>query len=394
MSERLPYGRHSIDSEDVRAVVEALESGWLTEGPARAAFEAALAEATGARFAVALANGTLALQAAYFAAGLGPGNALLTSPITFAATAHAAWHLGADIRFADIDPESALLDPEDVARRLSPDVRVLAPVHLAGQPCDMPALRSVADRVGALVVEDACHALGAELFDPASGEWTRVGACRHSDMTVFSFHPVKHVAMGEGGAVTTNDEELARRVRLFGSQGIEHDPDRFDHPPEGPWSYEVQVLGTNARASELHCALGRSQLTKLPRFLARRREIARRYTTAFDDLTGLRPLAVRSVVRPAWHLYGVRLDLDRLAWSRLDLVEALDERGIGTAVHYAPVHLQPLYRKERGFRPGDFPRAEAYADCALTLPLFPSMTDTDVERVISAVREVLSDPSR
>jgi len=390
----LPYGQHGLEEEDVQAVVEALRSGRLTQGPRVAAFEEALAAAVGARHAVAVSSGTAALQAAYFAAGLGPGHELVTSPITFAATANAALHLGAGVGFADVDPETALLDPQMLEARLSPTTRVIAPVHFAGQPCDLPALRAVAERTGTLLVEDAAHALGAEYFDAETGEWLPAGSCRHGHMAIFSFHPVKHVAMGEGGAVTTNDPELADRLRLFRSHGITRERKRLERPDEGPWYYEMQALGTNARVTDLQCALGLSQLARLPRLVARRRAIAARYDAAFAACPLLRPLAQRPTARSSYHLYIVRLQLERLTRGRREIVERLHAQGIGAHVHYIPVHTHPYYRKELGFRCGDFPWAERYYERALTLPLFPALSDADVERVIDAVLSTLESAAR
>ena len=388
MSEFLPYARQDVSDDDVRAVVEVLHSGWLTQGPAVEAFEEALAHSVGARFAVATCNGTAALHAAYHAAGLGPGQVCLTTPITFAATANAALYLGAGVDFADVDPDTALLDPEATARALGPATRVLAPVHMAGQPADVGALRALADPLGAVVVEDAAHALGAEYFDTAANEWVPVGACRHSHMTVFSFHPVKQVAMGEGGAVTTNNPELRERLLRFRDHGLVRDPRHFEEPDSGPWHREMQSLGMNYRASDLHCALGRSQLRRLPHFVERRRAIAARYDAAFAGHPHVQPLAQRDTARSSHHLYIVQLDVDA-GVDRRRVVESLHARGIGAHVHYLPVHLHAWYRKERGFAPGAFPAAERYYARALTLPLFPAMSDADVERVIDALLSVL-----
>jgi dTDP-4-amino-4,6-dideoxygalactose transaminase len=254
---------------------------------------------------------------------------------------------------------------------------------MAGQPVDLPALRALADDVGAVVVEDACHGLGAEYFDASAGDWVPVGACRHSAMAVFSFHAVKHVAMGEGGAVTTNDPELRERLVRFRNHGIRFDPASFEEPDPGPWHREMHELGMNYRVSDIHCALGLSQLRRLDAFVARRREIAARYDAAFADDPRVRPLDQRSTAHSAWHLYVVRVEAQR----RRNVIEQLHTRGIGAHVHYLPVHLHPWYRKQHGFAPGSFPGAEAYYASAVTLPLFPAMSDADVDRVIAAMRE-------
>ncbi len=387
MSERapfLPYGRQDVDEDDVRAVCAVLRSKPLTQGEAVIAFEQALATRVGARFAVAVCNGTAALHTAYHAAGLRPGRTCLTTPITFAATANAALLLGADVEFADADAATALVDPEAVHRRAGPKTQVVAPVHMAGQPADLPALRAIADDVGAVVVEDACHALGAEYFDAATGEWVQVGSCRHSAMTVFSFHPVKHVAMGEGGAITTNDPDLRDRLLRFREHGITRDPAAFEERDPGPWHREMHELGMNYRVSDIHCALGLSQLRRLDAFVDRRRAIAARYDAAFADHPGVSPLVQRPGAHSSWHLYVVGVDPER----RRAVIEGLHARGIGAQVHYLPVHLHPWYRKHRGFQPGAFPGAERYYESAVTLPLFPAMADEDVERVIVAVGEL------
>jgi UDP-4-amino-4,6-dideoxy-N-acetyl-beta-L-altrosamine transaminase len=381
LSEFLPYARQDVNDDDVRAVVEVLRSGWLTQGPQVEGFENELARMVGARFAVVVCNGTAALHAAYHAAGLGPGQVCLTTPITFPATANAALYLG-----ADVEPDTALIDPEAAARAMGPATRVLAPVHMAGQPADLVALRALADSVGALVVEDAAHALGAQYFDSEANVWFPVGSCRHSHMTVFSFHPAKHVAMGEGGAVTTNDPELYERLRRFRDHGLVRDPALFEEPDPGPWHREMHDLGMNYRASDLHCALGRSQLRRLPKFVKRRRAIAARYDEAFAADPRIHPLTQRDTARSSYHLYVVQLDTDRRR-----VVEELHARNIGAHVLYPPIHLHPWYRKERGFAPGAFPAAERYYERCVALPLFPAMSDADVERVIDALLSILED---
>jgi UDP-4-amino-4,6-dideoxy-N-acetyl-beta-L-altrosamine transaminase len=375
----LPYARQTIAESDVRALSAAARADYLTQGPGVAAFEAALATATGARFAVALSSGTAALHAAYAAAGLGPGGALLTSAITFAGTANAALYLGATVRFADVSPGTALLDPEALPD--DPRVRVLAPVHLTGQVAEMERLAAIARRRDWVIVEDGCHALGAE-YQTGDGQWHAVGACHHSAMCCFSFHAVKHITTGEGGAVTTNDEAYYRAMLRFRTHGITRDPSELTRD-DGPWYYEQQELGFNYRITDLQCALGLSQLRRLDTFVERRRALAARYDAAFAALLNLpevRPLAVPARSRGSYHLYVIRVP----AQLRRPLFEEMQNMGIGVSVHYLPVYRHPYYQRH-GFADLRLPQAEQYYAEAITLPLFPAMADTDVDRVVQSL---------
>jgi len=376
----IPYARQEIDDADVAAVAAALRAPFLTQGPAVARFEAALAEAVGARHAVAFSSGTAALHAAYAAAGAGPGFGVLTSPVTFAATANAARYLGAPVQFADVDAASGLLDPAAAARAAAHDVAILAPVHLAGQVADLPALAALAARRGWTVIEDAAHALGATWRD-AEGREHRVGDCALSAMTCFSFHAVKHVTTGEGGAVTTNDADTARRLRRFRTHGITRDPAELQ-APDGPWYYEQHELGFNYRLSDLQCALGLSQLARLGGFVARRREIAARYAARFAAAPHVRPLAIPAGSHGSWHLYVVLLPPAR----RRATYDALHAAGIQANVHYLPVYRHPYYRRT-GFAATSLPGAEAYYAGALSLPMWPGLDDATVDRVADVVIE-------
>lgn len=383
----LPYGRQWIDDGDVATVVEVMLSDWLTQGPAVERFEKAVADAVGAREAVAVANGTAGLHIAAIAAGLGPGKRLWTSPITFVASANCALYCGAGVDFVDIDPVDANMSPDRLAEKLAAADRegtlpdVVVPVHFGGQPCDMAAIGGLARRYGFKVIEDACHAIGA-----IDRDGLKTGACDRSDMTVFSFHPVKVVTTGEGGMVTTNDPRLAAHLRRARTHGITRDFGPGD-PPDGPWAYRQVEVGYNYRLTDIQAALGCSQLGRLEEFIARRNTLARRYDRELADLP-LRPLPVCQGARSAYHLYAVRIDEAAAGLSRREVFERLAERGIRCQVHYIPVHLQPVYRR-LGFGPGDFPAAEAYYREAITLPLFPAMSDADQDRVIGALREIL-----
>lgn len=402
--EFLPYGRQEITEDDIRAVVGVLRSDWLTQGPAVPAFEDKLADFLGAREAVACANGTAALHLAMLALNITRGDIIVTTPNTFAATANCGRFVGAEVRFADIDAETGLIDPESVARLLAQDtekkIKAVLPVHFAGQPADLPRIYELAQRHGAQVVDDACHALGATYM--YEGQQIQIGNSPHSDLTVFSFHPVKHIAMGEGGAVVTNNRELADRVRLFRNHGISRQefacPDAAyssDGIPN-PWYYEMTTLGFNYRLTDIQAALGTSQLKRLPDSLVRRRAIAALYrellNRSFPDNT-LRPLAMRPEIGHAYHLFVVHIDFDRLGISRAAVMNRLRARGIGTQVHYIPLHRQPYYRRLQGDAELTLPQAERYYESVLSLPMFPGLSDTDVEQVVFELRAaVMSQP--
>ena len=371
----LPYGRHTVDDEDIESVVTALRSGWLTTGPTVAAFEAAFAEAVGARYAVAVSNGTAALHAAAFAAGVGPGDDVVTTPLTFAATANCARYLGATVVFADVRPDTLNLDPADVARRITPRTRAIIPIDYTGQPADLDELGQLAARHGLTVIEDASHALGATYHG------RRIGAV--APLTTFSLHPVKHVTTGEGGVVTTDDPALRDRLKMFRTHGITSDASE-----RAGWLYEMVALGFNYRLSDLQCALGLSQLRKLGGSLKRRRAIAAAYAERFASVAELEAVTMLPDRESAWHLYVVRLRLDRLRVDRAEIFRALRAENIGVNVHYIPVPWHPYYR-DLGYRRGGWPVAEAAYEGLLSLPMFPAMTDHDVDDVVRAVTKVV-----
>jgi perosamine synthetase len=370
----LPYGRQEIDDDDVAAVVEALRSDWLTTGPRVDEFERALAEVAGAAEAVAVSNGTAALHAAYHALGIGPGDEVVLPPITFAATANAVLYVGATPVFADVDPDTLLLDPAAAAAAITKRTAAVVAVDYAGQPAEYGALRELCDRAGVLLVSDACHSIGGDL------DGAPVGSL--ADASCFSFHPVKHVTTGEGGAVVTADPEIAARARRFRNHGI--DSDHRSRAAAGAWFYEQVELGFNYRLSDLQCALGTSQLRRLPAWIERRRALAARYDELLTELDGVEPLAVRPGVGHAYHLYVVQVDGQRDA-----VFSALRADGIGANVHYVPVHLHPYYRERLGTRAGQFPVAENAYTRLLSLPLFPAMDDADVDRVVDALAAAL-----
>jgi perosamine synthetase len=382
----LPYGRQSLDDSDVQAVVEVLKSDWLTTGPKVAEFEEQFAAWVGARHAVSFSSGTAALHGAAFAAGLGPGDEAITTPLTFCATANCILYQGATPVFVDVSPDTLNLDPGEVFKKISSRTKAIIAVDYAGHPAALDELGQLAKTHGqrALLIEDACHALGAEY------RGKRVGGI--ADMTVFSFHPVKHLTTGEGGMVATNDARLAEALRRFRNHGISSEA--RERQEAGQWFYEMVLLGFNYRLTDIASALGLSQLTKLGPNLARRREIAACYTAAFRSVPGLIPPSVRAKVNPAWHLYPIRLDLARLRVDRGQIFRALRAENIGVSVHYIPVHLHPYYRDQFGHRDGECPVAEAAYERLISLPMFHGMTDADVTDVVGAVGKVISHYAR
>jgi perosamine synthetase len=385
MSERLPYGRQNVTESDIAAVSAALRSAMITQGPRVGEFEEALANAVGARYAVAFNSGTAALHAAYFAAGVGEGAEAITSPITFVATANAAYYLGGRVQFVDIDPRNVLIDPEALKKVKSAGrPTIVAPVHFGGQVADMDAISRLAKERGWVVVEDAAHALGARYV--VEGKEHRVGACAHSSMCCFSFHPVKHITTGEGGAVTTNDPELRDRLSLFRSHGITRNP-ALMRRNDGPWYYEQHALGFNYRITDFQCELGKSQLERLGDIVDRRRALAAQYDRLFSGHEFITPLQVPNYSRGSYHLYVVQVPAE----IRRSVFEMAQQDGLGVNVHYIPVHRQPYHVKKIGEL--RLENAEAYYERAITLPMFPEMTDSDAGRVVeimdSAVRRCL-----
>jgi len=376
----LPYGRQSVEEADIQAVVDVLRSDWLTTGPKVGEFEEVFAARVGAAHGVSFSSGTAALHAAAFTAGLKAGDEAITTPMTFAATANCVLYQGATPVFADVSADTLNLDPEQVIKKISPKTRAILPVDYAGHPAEMSAILKTAQERGLVVIEDACHALGAEY------RGRRVGNL--ADMTVFSFHPVKHITTGEGGMVTTNNPQFAETLRRFRNHGISSDARQ--RQSAGQWHYEMVLLGFNYRLPDLACALGLQQLQRLDSNLAQRREIAAVYTAAFREVPGVISPTVRAEVNPAWHLYPIRLDLAKLSVDRAQIFRALRAENIGVNVHYIPVHLHPYYRDRFGFRNGDFPVAEDTYARLVSLPMFHSMTDKDMHDVIAAVAKVFS----
>lgn len=371
----IPYGKQTIEEDDIQAVVEVLKSDYLTTGPKIAEFESTVADYVGAKYAVAIANGTAALHAACFAAGIGEGDEVITTPITFAASSNCVLYMGGTPVFADIDSRTYNIDPEDIRRKITDRTKAIIPVHLAGQPCDMEAIRTIAEEYNLIVIEDGAHALGSEY------KGKKVGSL--SPMTTFSFHPVKPVTTGEGGMIVTDDEDFYHRLTLFRSHGITRDEARMTKA-EGPWFYQQLELGYNYRITDIQCALGCTQMKKLDRFISRRRMLAERYNKAFAECENIITPYQLPETNSGWHLYIIQVkNVDRR-----EAVEALRREGIGVNVHYIPVYFHPYYQKH-GYSHVHCATAEEVYSRMISLPLYPGLTDEEQEEVIRKVKEIV-----
>jgi UDP-4-amino-4,6-dideoxy-N-acetyl-beta-L-altrosamine transaminase len=383
----IPYGRQDINADDIAAVVRVLESDFITQGPAVPAFEARVAELCGVRHACAVSSATAALHVACLALGLGPGDLLWTSPITFVASANVGMMCGADVDFIDVDPDTLCMSADALEARLSEAARggrlpkIVMPVHFAGQSADMARIRQLSEQYGFFVVEDGSHAIGARYGQ------RQVGSCEYSEVCVFSFHPVKIVTTGEGGVATTNDSRLAERMGLLRSHGITRDSSLMEGEPDGPWYYQQLMLGFNYRMTDIQAALGSSQISRLDAYVARRNAIADWYDAALRDLPLVLPRRVNANLS-AVHLYPVQV-AEHAGRDRLSLFNALRADGIGVNVHYIPVHLQPFWRR-RGFTPGYCPAAENYYRRALSLPMYPGLGETQLASIASSLRRQLA----
>ena len=380
------YGHQHITEKDIQAVERVLHSDWLTQGPAIEAFEKKVANYCGAKYAVAVTNATSALHIACKAAGLGEDDVLWTSPITFTASANCGRYCGADVDFVDIDDKTYNMSVAELRHKLETAVKkpkVVIPVHLAGQSCDMEAIKALADEYGFKIIEDASHATGADYKN------TKVGSCRYSDMTVFSFHPVKIVTTGEGGVVLTNNKELYEKLKLYRSHGITRDSDLMTQEADGPWYYQQIELGFNYRMTDMQAALGCSQMDSLDEFVARRRYLVKRYNEKLKNLP-LRTPYQDEATNPSWHIYIIRVDFTKVKLSKKEIFARMRDRGIVLNLHYIPVHTQPYYQK-LGFQKGDFPVSEKYYEEAITLPLYYDLTDEQQDEVIEALKEVLAE---
>lgn len=383
----IPYGKQNISQADIDAVTDVLTSDFLTQGPQVPLFEQSIAQMVGAQFALAVNSATSALHIACLALGLGRGDILWTSPITFVASANCALYCGASVDFVDIDPDtynlsvSALRAKLAIAKEHNCLPKVVVPVHLCGQPCDMQAIHALSLEYGFHIIEDASHAIGGSYHDHA------IGSCQYSDITVFSFHPVKIITTAEGGMVLTNQPQLAEKMNLLRSHGITRQPDQMTHPADGPWYYQQIELGFNYRMTELQAALGVSQLTRLKQFVSKRHELAAYYHNILQDLPIVLPYQLPDTYS-GLHLYVIRLIPERISKTHKEVFEALRAKGIGVNVHYIPVHTQPYYQ-QLGFKLGDFPQAEQYYATALSLPMFPDLSTEQMDAIAQSLKEVL-----
>lgn len=375
----IPYGRQYIDNDDINAVIEVLKSDFLTTGPKIKEFEDKLADYVGAKYAVAISNGTAALHAACFAAGIGEGDEVITSPITFAASANAVLYCSGKPVFADISPKTYNIDLEDIKRKITDKTKAIIPVHYTGQPCDMDKILKIADEYDLMVIEDGAHALGGEYKDKKVGS---IG-----DMTTFSFHPVKHITTGEGGAITTNDKELYEKLIMFRTHGITRDNDKLIND-DSPWYYEQHYLGFNYRMTDIQAALGISQMKKLYEFLEKRRKLIKIYNEELRNIDGIVIPYQLENTNSAWHLYVIKLELNKMKAGRREIFEELRKKDIGVNVHYIPVYYHPYYQN-LGYKKGLCPNAEKLYEGIITLPLYPMMSKDDIKYIVNSLKEIV-----
>lgn len=381
MSEEfIPYGKQWIDDEDIRAVVDVLNSDFLTTGPKIKEFEEKFAKYIGCKYAVAISNGTAALHAACYAANIKAGDEVITTPITFAASANCVRYLGGTPVFADIDPKTYNIDPNEIRKKISPKTKAIIPVHFTGQVCNMEEIKKIAKEHNLIVIEDGAHVLGGEYKNELVGHL--------SDMTTFSFHPVKHITTGEGGMITTDNKELYDRLILFRTHGITRNMDLLENKENEPWYYEQLELGYNYRITDIQCALGISQLNRLDNFVKRRRKIVEIYNREFNQLDGVIIPYQDKNQNSSYHLYVLQLELEKLDVDRKEIFNELRSENIGVNVHYIPVYYFPYY-KNLGYKKGICPKAEALYERIITIPLYPKMTDEEVFRVIDKIKKVI-----
>ena len=381
----IPYGRQSIDKDDIKEVVKVLKSDWLTQGPVVQKFEEALAKYCGAKYAVAVSSGTAALHLACIVAGLKKGDEAITSPITFLATPNAVLYTGARPVFSDIDYNTVNIDTKELEGKITKKTKAILPVHFAGLPCNMPEIAKIAKKHNLKIIEDACHALGAKY--KTNGKWVKVGSCKHSDMTTFSFHPVKHITTGEGGTITTNNKKIYEKLKALRSHGIYKDKNVLKN---GPWYYEMRDMGFNYRITDFQCALGISQLKKIDSFIKRRIEITDIYNSFFKNIRGMEIPFSGNDFKSSWHIYVLKIDYKYFGLKRQAFMDALKNRGITTQVHYIPVYRQPFYKANFRFNPKDYPQAEDYYSMALTLPVYPDLKDGNICRIVKSIKEIIN----
>jgi len=376
------YGRQTISKSDTSSVLKVLQSPFLTQGPEVKKFEDEIANFTKAKYAVAVSNGTAALHLAMLALDIALSDEVITSPLTFAASANCVLYCGGKVVFADIDPKTGLIDPVEIEKKITRNTKVIIPVHYAGQSCDMETISKIAKKYKVIVIEDAAHAIGSE------HQKSKVGSCQYSDMAIFSFHPVKTITTGEGGAITTNDESLYKKLLLLRTHGITKEKQDFKNPHNlevGPWYYEMQTLGFNYRLTDIQASLGLSQMKQLESFVKKRREIVEMYKKGFSKDVRFAVLSEESYGIPAYHLFPLLIDFSKINKTKTEVFKALESKGLHLQVHYIPVHLQPYY-KQFGFKLGDFPKAEKFYQSEISLPLYPSLTMDDIKDIIKIIK--------
>jgi len=385
----IPYGRQFIDEEDIQEVIKTLKSDFITQGPKIKEFESALCEYTGAKYAVVVSSGTAGLHLACLAIGIQKEDEVITSPITFVASANCVLYCGGKPVFADIQEDTVNIDPEEIKNKITKKTKAIIPVHFAGHPCDLEEIYAIAKKHNLMIIEDACHALGAEYKN------SKIGSCKYSDLAVFSFHPVKSITTGEGGAVLTNNKKLYEKLFMLRNHGITKDPTKFtiNYQPStindyGSWYYEMQELGFNYRITDFQCALGLSQLKKLNKFIQRRREIVEIYNKELSKIEEIILPKERPYVKSSWHIYYIRL---KNFQRRKEVFERLRKKGIGVQVHYIPVHFQPYYRDNFNYKEGDFPKAENYYKSAITIPLFLNLGKNEIEYIIEKIKDAINE---
>jgi UDP-4-amino-4,6-dideoxy-N-acetyl-beta-L-altrosamine transaminase len=373
----IPYGHQFIDKENIKEVVNVLKSDWITQGPKVREFEEALCKYTGAKYAVVVSSGTAALHIACLAAGIQQGDEVITSPITFVASANCVVYCGGKPVFADIQDDTINIDPQEIKKKISKKTKAIIPVHFAGHPCDLEEIYSIAKDNNLIIIEDACHALGAEY------KGYKIGSCKFSDMTVFSFHPVKSITTGEGGAVLTNNEELYEKLLMLRTHGITKDKNKLLNKNEGDWWYEMHYLGFNYRITDFQCALGLSQLRKLDSFIQYRRKIVEIYNKDLSEIDEIILPIERPYVKSSWHIYYIRL---KNSEKRREVFKKLSKQNIGVQVHYIPVYLHPYYIKTFGYKEGCCPKAESYYKSAITIPLFVGLKKSEIKYIVDHIK--------
>jgi len=376
MSKYIPYGHQWITKKDIQAAISVLKTDWLTQGPKIEEFEKVVARYCRTKYAVAFSSGTAALHAAYAVAGIGLGDEVITTPLTFAATANGVIYCGGKPVFVDIQEDTLNINPKEIKKKITKRTKAIAPVDFRGHPCDFDEIKKIARKHNLLIIEDACHALGSRYKGKKIGSLV--------DMAIFSFHPVKTITTGEGGMVVTNNKKFCERLKIFRHHGI------VKKPKKGGWYYEIEIPGHNFRITDFQCALGLAQFKKLDKFIKRRREIVAKYNKAFKDIEEIITPTEKDYVKSAWHIYVIQLRLERLKASRKRIFEKFREEGLGVQVHYIPIHFHPFYRKKFGYKKGDFPITERYYQRTITLPLFPQMRNQEVERVIKTTKKTIN----